>query len=398
MDKQNTIYASIDEALQQVLNPSSVENTKTKNGLGIPPLPRPSKDTFKIKKPESTSTDYFQIAKKNFDLQIEEATRKVLAEEEEEEEKQNQKEFAQEMLKMDFNNLDSRIFTVETLRDKQQAAVDRLRKNLNIKKELNLLKTQQVKDDLDITTEEEKQNQKEFAEELLQKEFDNLPPNQFNIPIFVDHMGVYEGLKGGDDVLNIATLPYGITVQSTIDYNMERDSEENKNLTDKEFAIKFYTAADKELQRQYSDVDFNLFTSSQRISILSTFSNTNFKKMDNYKNALRKGNVDEMAVQLLDTISVKEKGAKAKTTVNGLAIRRAAEYNLLKPENKIEFLEVKSKNGNYNLPVIYNYYDKNMKLIDQFAPKQRLANKNSIPIDGSPVVLYSVSERKRITK
>ena len=149
MDKQNTIYASIDEALQQVLNPSSVEKPKTKNGLGIPPpLPRPSTDAFKIKKQESTSTDYFQIAKKNFDLQIEEATRKVLAEEEEEEEKQNQKEFAQEMLKMDFNNFslneslsDSRIFTVETLHDKQQAAVDRLRKNLNIKKELNLLKT-----------------------------------------------------------------------------------------------------------------------------------------------------------------------------------------------------------------------------------------------------------------
>lgn len=407
-EQQNTIYAQIEESLQEIVNPSML-NKNTKKGLGIPPMSRP-KSLSRSEEREDKSKDLYQQALKNFAEQLADTKRDI----EETTLKQKDKEKLDETIDIPPETYIAKTYSLSDVERQNKNAIQKFKNNLNLygienkvkaQKKLDELKKQEVKDDLTSFGIEEPANVNtesatEFAEELLQKKQSNLEDvtktieENFSIEGFVDYMAIFEGVKGGDDILNIATLPYGITEQSTINYKIRRNSDENKNLTDREFAIKFYTAADKELQRQYSKVDFNKFTANQRMSILSTFSNTNFKGMGNYKDALREGNADEMSVQLLDAISAGTVGPKK--TVNGLAIRRASEYNLFNPNRKIEFVEVVSQKGNYNLPVTYNYLDKDKNLINSFAPKQRLISKKSIPKDGSPVVLYSVSERKRI--
>ena len=249
--------------------------------------------------------------------------------------------------------------------------------------------------DASTTLEELKKQQ---VEDVIEDSLPVVAPKKdnadFSVPEFVDQMGIFEGTQGGDNVLNIDTLPYGITVKSAKLYKMDRSSPQYKDLSDREFANIFYEKTNDALLKRFNKVDFNQFNSSQRMSILSTFANTNFNEMPSYIRALRNEDVDEMALQLLDTISVKRNNRNF--TVNGLALRRASEYNLLMPDNQIEFVQVKSQKGNYNRPVIYNYLDKDNNIINTFAPKSRTLDATSKPKDGKTIQLYSVSQRKEI--
>ena len=202
----------------------------------------------------------------------------------------------------------------------------------------------------------------------------------------------FEGNLGGDNVTGKETLPYGILKKTAIRKNIIKKDVE----TDLEYAIRFYDTLEKEMIKKYfsseKGISYDDFSRNEKVSILSTYANNgSFARMPKYEKALLKGDRAEMGRQLLDVISVTEPGAKVKTTSSGLAVRRAAEYNLLNPKSKqIAFVKMVGDNNKFNTPVTYEYRDKDNNIMFSFRPSQRLISTSSVPKDGSSTKVYSV--------
>jgi len=411
MEEIEDINKTIQESLYEVNNPS--ENIpKSRNGIGVKPLSRPVQ-IQQLKKSKSTSFDFHDQAQKDMFKQINENKREVMEEAMKNKYVDNGSTYDVIEIPPEMYIPNKRNITPNTLKEKNNRLLNSFAKTLgffrsednnlskgvdrlfNAEKNADDLLKMDMTNDASTTLEELKEQQ---VEDVIEDSLPVVAPKKdnadFSVPEFVDQMGIFEGTQGGDNVLNIDTLPYGITVKSAKLYKMDRSSPQYKDLSDREFANIFYEKTNDALLKRFNKVDFNQFNSSQRMSILSTFANTNFNEMPSYIRALRNEDVDEMAVQLLDTISVKRNNRNF--TVNGLALRRASEYNLLMPDNQIEFVQVKSQKGNYNRPVIYNYLDKDNNIINTFAPKSRTLDATSKPKDGKTIQLYSVSQRKEI--
>jgi len=411
MEEIEDINKTIQESLYEVNNPS--ENIpKSRNGIGVKPLSRPVQ-IQQLKKSKSTSFDFHDQAQKDMFKQINENKREVMEEAMKNKYVDNGSTYDVIEIPPEMYIPNKRNITPNTLKEKNNRLLNSFAKTLgffrsednnlskgvdrlfNAEKNADDLLKMDMTNDASTTLEELKEQQ---VEDVIEDSLPVVAPKKdnadFSVPEFVDQMGIFEGTQGGDNVLNIDTLPYGITVKSAKLYKMDRSSPQYKDLSDREFANIFYEKTNDALLKRFNKVDFNQFNSSQRMSILSTFANTNFNEMPSYIRALRNEDVDEMAVQLLDTISVKRNNRNF--TVNGLALRGASEYNLLMPDNQIEFVQVKSQKGNYNRPVIYNYLDKDNNIINTFAPKSRTLDATSKPKDGKTIQLYSVSQRKEI--
>ena len=411
MEEIEDINKTIQESLYEVNNPS--ENIpKSRNGIGVKPLSRPVQ-IQQLKKSKSTSFDFHDQAQKDMFKQINENKREVMEEAMKNKYVDNGSTYDVIEIPPEMYIPNKRNITPNTLKEKNNKLLNSFAKTLgffrsednnlskgvdrlfNAEKNADDLLKMDTTNDASTTLEELKKQQ---VEDVIEDSLPVVAPKKdnadFSVPEFVDQMGIFEGTQGGDNVLNIDTLPYGITVKSAKLYKMDRSSPQYKDLSDREFANIFYEKTNDALLKRFNKVDFNQFNSSQRMSILSTFANTNFNEMPSYIRALRNEDVDEMALQLLDTISVKRNNRNF--TVNGLALRRASEYNLLMPDNQIEFVQVKSQKGNYNRPVIYNYLDKDNNIINTFAPKSRTLDATSKPKDGKTIQLYSVSQRKEI--
>jgi len=411
MEEIEDINKTIQESLYEVNNPS--ENIpKSRNGIGVKPLSRPVQ-IQQLKKSKSTSFDFHDQAQKDMFKQINENKREVMEEAMKNKYVDNGSTYDVIEIPPEMYIPNKRNITPNTLKEKNNRLLNSFAKTLgffrsednNLSKGVDrLFDAEKNADDLlkmDMTNDASttlEELKKQQVEDVIEDSLPVVAPKKdnadFSVPEFVDQMGIFEGTQGGDNVLNIDTLPYGITVKSAKLYKMDRSSPQYKDLSDREFANIFYEKTNDALLKRFNKVDFNQFNSSQRMSILSTFANTNFNEMPSYIRALRNEDVDEMAVQLLDTISVKRNNRNF--TVNGLALRRASEYNLLMPDNQIEFVQVKSQKGNYNRPVIYNYLDKDNNIINTFAPKSRTLDATSKPKDGKTIQLYSVSQRKEI--